>query len=128
MISMNKVKLYSPEILPFGFSYPDGFIKISEYYNLPDGFIWWFPTDEFDHAAGEWEMRHYYKKKGWMLLDNIDPIPFARNGDWAAFFDGKDHSGDPKVVVVDYGNRKNSYTVANFNAWLDRAMIDSGLK
>lgn len=43
-------------------------------------------------------------------------------------FDGNDHSGDPKVVVVDLGNKKKSYKLPSFDAWLDQALRDSGLK
>ncbi|WP_072490575.1 hypothetical protein [Granulibacter bethesdensis] len=124
----DKVTPYPKEILPSGFSYPKNYLRFAEEVEVPDELIWWFPGEEFDHAAAEWEFRLVWKSKGWLYLDDIDPIPFARNGDWAAFFDGNDLSGDPKVVVVDLGNKENSYRLPNFDAWFDRALWDSGLK
>ncbi len=119
---------YSEEILPQGFFYPESYLRLAGPAEIPDRLIWWFPNDKFGHAARAWDHRLYWQSEGWLYLDEIDPIPFARNGDWAAFFDGNDHSGDPKVVVVDLGNKKKSYKLPSFDVWLNQALRDSGLK
>jgi hypothetical protein len=119
---------YPSELLPEGFRYPARYLEFVRGMKLPAGVVWAFPTDKFDQAISEWKGRLRFKSKGWKYLTDIDPIPFARNGDWAAFFDGNDHSGDPKFVVADLGNTQNSYTHENFDAWLDRAIKDSGLR
>ena len=119
---------YSNERLPNGFRYPERYLRFAHGIGIPAGLIWGFPNDQYGHAANAWRMRLHWKSEGWKYLTDIDPIPFARNGDWAAFFDGNDHSGDPRVVVADLGNKSNSYRLANFDAWLDRALKDSGLK
>lgn len=122
------VKPYSVEILPEGFIYPASYLNFVAQLEVPDRLIWWFPNNEIGQSARAWEVRLHWQSEGWLYLDEIDPIPFARNGDWAAFFDGSDHSGDPRVVVVDLGNKKNSYQLPNFDAWFDQALRESGLK
>lgn len=119
---------YSAGILPKGFHYPEGYLNLVQNAKKPERLIWDFPDDRYEFARGEWDSRLHWQSEGWLYLDEIDPIPFARNGDWAAFFDGNDHSGDPKVVVVDLGNKRNSYKLANFDAWFDEALKSSGLK
>lgn len=118
---------FSEDVLPAGFRYPGGYLSHAKAMSYPEYFLWWFTNVE-EHGQRAWDNRHLWQFEGWLYLDEIDPIPFARNGDWAAYFDGNDHSGDPKVVVVDLGNKRNSYKLANFDAWLDQALKDSGLK
>lgn len=115
-------------MLPHGFCYPEHYLRLVQGTGVPNSLIWDFPDDQFGHAARAWENRYYWQSEGWLYLDEIDPIPFARSGDWAAFFDGNDHSGDPKVIVVDLGNKRSSYKLPNFDAWFDRALMESGLK
>ena len=119
---------YAQNLLPDGFRYPESYLQLSHSTDIPNGLMWDFPGPEYDHAVSEWNFRNHWKAEGWLYLEGIDPIPFARNGDWAAFFDGGDRSGDPEVVVIDLGNKINSYRLKNFNAWFDRALQDSGLK
>ncbi len=119
---------YNSDLLPKGFRYPTSYLECVEADDLQEKSNWWFPSEEFGHAKSEWGVRLHWKERGWRYLADIDPIPFARNGDLAAFFDGADHSGDPKIVVVDLGNRENSYKLENFDAWLQQARGDSGLK
>jgi hypothetical protein len=121
------VQPYAPELLPKGFTYPDSYLEFVDQRAVPDRLIWWFPDERFGHAKRAWEFRLHWQSKGWLYLNEIDPIPFARNGDWAAFFDGNDHSGDPRVVVVDLGNKMNSYKLQNFDAWYQMALKESGL-
>lgn len=118
---------YSADLLPQGFSYPAGYLRLAEPGAVPKGLIWWFPGEEFGHAASEWKLRNHWAADGWHALAGIDPIPFARNGDFAAFFDGNHRSGDPPVVVVDLGNRQKGRRLANFEAWRQEALEDSGL-
>lgn len=119
---------YPDEMLPEGFRYPVRYIQLSKGAEFLDRLVWWFPDSQFNHAMKQWKGRHIFSSKGWKLLDEIDPIPFARNGDWAALFNGNDHSGDPRIVVADYGNKRNSYWLPNFDAWLERAFKDSGIQ
>lgn len=114
-------------LLPHEFSYPTGYLSHAESMDYPASFLWWF-EDNSEELDPCWELRSHWGSEGWLYLDEIDPIPFARNGDWAAFFDGNDHSGDPKVIVADLGNKRNSYKLKNFDAWLEEALIGSGLK
>lgn len=123
-------KFFTPfpkELLPEGFRYPERYISHSQSMDYPKYFLWWF-SDNKEKIDSDWTFRHHWQSEGWLYLDEIDPIPFARNGDWAAYFDGNDHSGDPRVVVADLGNKKNSYKLSNFDVWLDQALKDSGLE
>ena len=118
---------YPKSILPEGFKYPRGYLAHAVKMEYSKYFQWWF-VDYQEHGPRAWDNRHYWQSEGWLYLDEIDPIPFARNGDWAAYFDGNDHTGDPRIVVVDLGNKLNSYKLHNFEAWLEKALTDSGLK
>lgn len=118
---------YPNDMLPNGFQYPQGYLNHAKLTDYPNCFLWWF-IDQDEKGKRSWNLRNYRKSEGWKYLDDIDPIPFARNGDWAAYFDGNDHTGDPKIVVVDLGNKQNSYRLANFDAWLSHALKQSGLE
>lgn len=118
---------YPNDMLPDGFQYPQAYLDQAKHTDFPSCFVWWF-LDQDERGKRAWDLRTYCQVEGWRYLDDIDPIPFARNGDWEAYFDGKDHSGDPRVVVVDLGNKQNSYKLANFEAWLDHALKQSSLK
>lgn len=122
----NPPYFYSPDRLPAGFRYPEAYVRFPDGVSLPEKFVWWFADEVQDLAELAWETRHDWGEDGWVCLQQIDPIPFAQNGDWAAFFDGNDHSGDPNVVLIDMGNREYCYTLDNFQAWLDIALKQSG--
>ncbi|MGP5311211.1 hypothetical protein [Psychrobacter faecalis] len=51
-------------------------------------------------------------------------MPLAKNGDWAAYFDEDDHSGDPKIIVVDLSDLPFHMICENFNEWLAKAEQD----
>ena len=51
-------------------------------------------------------------------------LPFARNGTWSACFDFLDHSGNPKVIVIDLDNTENYEIFNNFDEWLKEAEND----
>lgn len=118
---------FSEDILPRGFRYPESYLAHAAAMDYPRHFLWWF-NDSSSGRDLDWDFRLHWRSEGWSALADIDPIPFARNGDFAAYFDGNDHSGDPKVVVVDLGNKVYGREYANFDAWLDQAFRDSGMK
>lgn len=114
-------------MLPDGFRYPQAYLDHAKSYEYPRYFLWSF-TDHEKRGPIAWDNRLHWAANGWNALADIDPIPFARNGDFAAYFDGNDHSGDPKVVVVDLGNKVYGREYANFDAWLEQAFKDSKMK
>lgn len=117
---------YPEDILPQGFRYPERYLQHAKAIDYPRHLMWGFYDSSSDGSS--WDLRYHWPEKGWVWLQGIDPIPFAQNGDWAAFFDGSDHSGDPKIVVVDLGNKEQGYELANFAAWLEVALKDSGIE
>ena len=121
-------KSYDPEILPEGFSYPQAYLDLEKTFRPLKYFMWWLLDSRSELGQLAWELRIHYKTKGWKYFSDTDPIPFARDGDWAAFFNGNDHSGNPAIVVADLGNKENSYKMANFEVWYDNALRDAGLK
>lgn len=48
-------------------------------------------------------------------------IPFARLFDWAAYFDGDDITGNPKVYVFDLGDMPHHVCFKDFSEWLENA-------
>ncbi|WP_400083108.1 hypothetical protein [Yoonia sp. R78084] len=92
----------------------------------PLQFVWRF-IDYDEHGPMEWEFRLSRKSTGRSALADIDPIPFARDGEWGAFFDGNDRSGNPPVVVVHYGDTSRSASYSDFVAWLAAAKSESGI-
>ena len=118
---------FPAETLPDGFQYPKLYLQFATSIGFPTGLIWWFVSAQTPGGDLAWDNRLYWSSEGWRFLGEIDPIPFAKNGDWAAYFDGRDPSGDPAIVVADLGNRANAYRLDSFDAWLDRAREDSGL-
>lgn len=42
--------------------------------------------------------------------------------DDAAFFDGNDTSGDPRVICLDLSNKHRTYEFENFDTWLKFAI------
>jgi hypothetical protein len=114
---------YGMDILPSGFVYPKRYLELSKHMDLSD-IRWWFENSDTEAGLLSWEFRHEWGKNGWLYLDVIDPIPFARFGDLATYFDGNDKSGNPMVVEADLGNKGGSHKYADFDAWLSEAMKD----
>jgi len=108
--------------LPKGFKYPDKYLKLSEGINFPKKFSWWFEDATTESGRLAWLLRN--SKTDWQYMRDINPIPFAQLNDWKAFFDGNDKSGNPKVIVIDLGNKTTSYEVDSFDTWLDTALKD----
>ncbi|MFM2483475.1 hypothetical protein [Celerinatantimonas sp. YJH-8] len=114
-----KFTIYDKSQLPKHFSYPEKYIIMSAEANLPEYFEWWF--EDADTPAGKlaWNLRHSYKE--WKNMKDKNLIPFAQLNDDAAFFDGNDTSGNPKVIVIDLGNTERNYEFCDFDSWFDFA-------
>lgn len=108
--------IYEKEILPNGFRFPEKYIELSKGKGMPPKFLWWFTNADSEAGKLSWELRHQ---------DGDNVIPFAREGDWAAFFDGNDLNGDPGIIVIDLGNTENTYRMENFAAWYQEALEDT---
>lgn len=113
-MSQNQFRPYSDIELPSGFKYPKSYLNLSmnlnDINNIPY-FSWWFSDTEEPLSE---HMNIYFNLTGRQNL-----IEFARDGDWAACFDAMDHSGNPKVLVYDLGNKENFYEKNNFEEWLE---------
>ena len=117
---------YPEDILPEGFQYPKGYLAHSREMLYPVQFPWWFDDSSKEAGASSWRMRSHWKIHR-LSSEDIDPIPFARNGELAAFFDGKDHSGDPPVFVVHLPTSACVSRYDCFEAWLDAGKKESGI-
>ncbi len=116
---------YPATLFPSGFRYPEAYLAHSKEMLYPMQFPWWF-IDYAEHGRMEWKMRTD-RPIDWRTPEAVDPIPFARNGELAAYFDGENHSGDPPVFVV---HLPDSVCIArhdNFDAWLAAAKKESGI-
>ncbi|WP_428633996.1 SMI1/KNR4 family protein [Sedimenticola sp.] len=116
---------YSNDMLPQGFKYPEQYIQFSKGISFPMGLVWWFEDANTDAGKLGWQLRPNYRN--WRNMADHNLIPFAQMNDAAAFFDGDNTNGDPKVIVLDLGNKNRSYELPNFDAWLKDALEDSGL-
>ena len=107
--------VYPKSILPNGFTYPAAYLQLSKnMYSLQNiNFLWWFQDSATGAGVRAYELRN--KIKG------LNLIPLARYGDWAAYFDGDDQTGSPKVYVLDLGNLSNCIELENFDEWLYKA-------
>lgn len=120
MIKQTNFNLFPEEILPKGFKYPAQFISLSKDTSSINGdeyFQWWF--DDADTSAGElaYSVRNNF-------LNDFNLVPFAKNGDWIANFDGSDTSGNPRVIIVDLGDLPFHMFCDNFDDWLAKAEQD----
>ncbi|WP_445570974.1 hypothetical protein [Pseudomonas sp. E102] len=107
---------YSVDQLPAGFKYPSRYLDFAKSIGLPKDFSWWFDDASTEGGQLSWKLRGSYGE--WVGLEGRNLIPFAQLNDDAAFFDGDDLSGDPKVVVIDLGNKERVYELPSFEAWL----------
>ena len=108
--------VYSKEQLPTGFNYPVTYLQLAQDTSALDAipyFAWWFE----DASTEGGELAYFCRN----CVEGMNLIPFARNGDWAANFDGNDTSGDPKVYVLDLGDLPHCVELKNFDDWLDKA-------
>lgn len=107
---------YSAAQLPADFKYPRKYLDFAKSIDLPNDFAWWFDDAGTEGGELSWRLRQSYD--AWIGLEGRNLIPFAQLNDDAAFFDGDDLSGDPRVVVIDLGNKERVYELPNFDAWL----------
>ncbi len=121
----DKFTPYPENILPSGFIYPQKYLQLAKDLNIPDKFIWWFEDSNTKSGQLAWALRNRYGE--WKGVTHQNLVPFAQFNDDAALFDGNDSSGDPKVIIVDLGNKERSYELKNFNEWLHKAYKDAGI-
>ena len=107
---------YPDSILPEGFLFPKQYRDMSKGVGLPEELAWWFISADSEGGQASWELRSEYGEN-W--------IPFAREGDWAAYFDGNDISGDPCVFVIDLGDEDHVLRLENFAEWYAIALEDT---
>lgn len=120
MIKQKSFKPYPVEILPDRFIYPARYLQLAnctKTVQSDEYFQWWFY--EFGTQAAE--LAFTLRNED---IEGFNLVPFAKNGDWLANFDGDDFSGDPKVIVVDLGDLPFYMTCENFTDWLAKAEQD----
>ena len=118
---------YPRELLPVGFQYPKGYLEHSRAMLYPVQFRWWFIDASEEFGDFSWKMRSERPIDWSAYGKDIDPIPFARDGELSAYFDGKDHSGNPVVYVVHLPDNICIARYENFEAWLAAARKESGI-
>lgn len=108
---------YLANIVPHEFRYPPAFLEIAASSAPNSLYPWWFV--DASSQAGElfWKTRR---------SDGRNLIPFAKTDelDDIACFDGDDHSGDPRVLMIASSDGRN-YGFKNFAEWLSNAEKDA---
>lgn len=120
MIKQKSFKPYLINILPDGFIYPARYLQLAnctKTVQSDEYFQWWFVDSETDGGKLSYRLRNH-------KIERLNLVPLAKNGDWAAYFDGDDHSGDPKIIVVDLSDLPFHMICENFNEWLAKAEQD----
>lgn len=121
MIEQKSFIPFPDELLPKGFKYPEHYraLSCSTETIIPDkqyGFPWCFD----DYGTTGAELSYEYRNQG--KPDGFNLIPFANNGDWFAYFDGNDCSGNPKVFVFDETDLPFHICCKDFDEWLKDAI------
>lgn len=130
---MSKLFFYDSPVLPSGFRFPRGYVRLAQTQDLPDLEPWSFLFLNMpDSLIYYGEMLHRYPDK--------PLVPFAWVNDQMGYyndvyvvlacFDGDDTSGDPKVYIHDYAEPRRLawselYSFANFTEWLRKAREES---
>ena len=120
MIKQKSFKPYPAEILPKDFSYPTRYLELADStatVQSDEYFQWWFVDAETDGGKLCYRLRNDD-------IEELNLVPFAKNGDLLANLDGDDHSGNPRVVIVDLGNLPFYLSCDNFDVWLAKAEQD----
>lgn len=122
MIVQEKFNPFPRSLLPDGFYYPNKYLSIAKNpklvsHNKSYHFRWWFD----DYGTESAELSYQFRGQ---KVPNKNLIPFAQNGDWKAYFDGDDTSGNPQVIVVDLTNLPFHVLLRDFNEWLSIAEND----
>ena len=116
-----KFKPYSEDVLPKNFTYPQRYLDMA--CGKEEKLAIWRCKDAGTPGGDlAWKLRKKYTE--WKNIGNRELIPLAQLNDWAAFFDGDCNTGNPKVIVIDLGNKRNSYELADFDAWYMQACED----
>ena len=122
MIVQDNFNPYPKDLLPTKFIYPVKYLEISENpklvnHNKDYHFRWWF-----EDAVNEGSKLSYRLRND--KIEGLNLVPFAQNGDWMAYFDGDDISGNPRVVIVDLGDLPFHMICEDFDDWLTKAEQD----
>lgn len=107
-----KFCVYEKALLPKNFQYPKLYLELSMGKATLDQETrgaWCFIDASSELGKLQYKLR---QKKG------LNLIPFARLFDWAAFFDGDDSNGDPKIHIFDLGDMEHHIILKNFDEWL----------
>ncbi len=116
---MSQFELYPRDWLPVGFKYPKMLQEFAATGVYPVITPWWFV--DANTKAGK-------------LIASVAPgfgrnlVPFSKVDDGrddVACFDGGDTSGDPKVLMLVLDDSGRQYGYANFDAWLEAALMDA---
>ncbi len=114
---------YSKDVLPKGFSYPESYLKLAKdtssiKYDDEYPFPWWFENAKRSINDCMELHERMTGQKGLLV--------FARHGDWGAFFNTYDKTGNPEVIVYDLGAvDTGGDTITNFDEWLELAIKDA---
>lgn len=116
MIVQDKFNPCPKNLLPIKFIYPIKYLEISENpklvnHNKGYHFRWWFEDANSDVSKLSYKYRND-------KIEGFNLIPFANNGEWEAYFDGDNHSGNPRVIVVDLSDLPFHMICENFADWL----------
>ena len=120
MIKQKGFKPYPIEILSEGFIYPASYLKLAnstETVKSDEYFQWWFEDADSEGS----KLVYKFRKDN---IQDFNLVPFANNSEWEAYFDGDDHSDDPRVIVVDLTYLPSLTICENFNEWLTKAEQD----
>ena len=123
MIEQKSFKPYPQEMLPKGFKYPESYLKLSQSTEsiIPDeelGFPWGFENYGTDGS----EYAYQHRNRNGLPNEANNLIPFAHCCEWYAYFDGNDHSGNPRVFVVDLTDLHAHCWCKDFDEWLKDAI------
>jgi len=116
---MAQFELYPRDWLPHGFEYPKMLQEFAATGVYPVITPWWFV--DANTKAGKL-CASVARGFGRTL------VPFSKvddDRDDVACFDGGDTSGDPKVLMLVLDDSGRKYGYANFDAWLEAALMDA---
>lgn len=113
MILQKSFSPYPDTWLSKNFIYPRSYLRLSKstesiFYNEKYRFPWWFEDYKEDRKSLTWQLRNNN-------IPSLNLVPFAKNGDWLANFDGNDTSGNPRVIVVDLGDLPFHMIIKDFD-------------
>lgn len=130
---MNNPFFYDSPILPAGFFFPKGYLRLAQEHDIADLEPWRPLFLDIPKSLNYYgAMLEKYPDKPLVPFAIIDDQSGFYNGGYVvlACFDGDDKTGDPKVYFHDYSNPKRSdwrdrYSLTNFTEWLQVAKEES---